>query len=257
MLFLKMISPLIIFFIALIKDIFGSSLKQIKWLKYLLIILMIVALFISLTSTYTDDEKKSNQNLILENKNKEYLLKIDSLIMLSKGSDNKIDELNHKLDPFIELALKRYPHRDSSSALNKLYLELQQVQKENEAIKGALKQQINSIFRLVSKDDGSIAYVTPYQALMQKYYDSQKEYQSGNIESARFMLEVVLEKEPNFPKALIFLGFIYNELGMTDKTLELLNKAENLTKDGQDLNNIALIKSNLGKKMNLHVIDNN
>lgn len=250
-----MISPLILFLIAMIKDIFGSPLKKNKWLKYLLIVLMIVALLISLTSTYTDDAKKSNQNLILENKNKEFQAKIDSLILLNKISADKIDELSHKLDPFIEIALKRFPQSDSSSALNKLYLELQKVIKENIAIKGALKQQINNTFRLVSKDDGSIAVVTPYQALMQKYYYSQKEYQAGKIESARFMLELVIEKEPKFPKALILLGSIYNELGMTDKALELVNKAANLTKDDQDLLNIALIKRSPGQKIDFHFVE--
>ena len=72
---------------------------------------------------------------------------------------------------------------------------------------------------------------------------------------ARFSLETILEKKPDYYNALILLGIILNEQGDSEKALSFMQKAYALSKTSKILNNIEAIKRNPGKKLPYKIVN--
>jgi len=140
---LKILAPFIIFAIALIQSIYSNQINKKKWLKFALIGLLISSLIVGIFVIKIDDDsakriskeqKNSIDSLRIENS----LLgsKIDSLYnALNRGMqdrsaqememEKKVNELNKKLEPFVNLALTKYPAYDMQTALNKIALDIE------------------------------------------------------------------------------------------------------------------------------------
>jgi Flp pilus assembly protein TadD len=99
--------------------------------------------------------------------------------------------------------------------------------------------------------NGGIGFNTPYKSQKYHYRNALDEYQAGNVYSAKIILEMLLEKKPNYSNALNLLGLILNELGNPDEALVFLNKAYSLSNDEKILQNINLVKENPGKKLGI------
>jgi hypothetical protein len=136
--FLKILAPLVVLLIALIQSIYSDQIDKKKSLKYtingLLIFSFIIGLFILNKDNNDSNElaKKQKNNIdSLRIENSLLSIKLDSLhSTIENGIQNrgkqeiemlkKINELNNKLEPFISIALRKYPTKDKNSALNKL-----------------------------------------------------------------------------------------------------------------------------------------
>lgn len=133
---LKFIAPIILFVIAIIQGIFAEQLNKKKTLKISLISLLIVSLIVSIVIMKID-ENMSNKYSIQQKQNIDSLRienallykKLDSLHLELKIGMGKVQELNSKLEPFVKVALTKYPAYDLQSALNKLAIDIENTKK--------------------------------------------------------------------------------------------------------------------------------
>jgi hypothetical protein len=138
MLLLKIASLIVVYAIALIKDFWADKLKRHIQTKRALLALMTLAMLIGVISTILDDEKsrdatqlQSERQVVLQSQNDSLRTRVDSLIKVTQQGEVKLDrqnailqaqvsELNSKLEPFVKLAVTKYPAYDIQSALNQL-----------------------------------------------------------------------------------------------------------------------------------------
>lgn len=144
---IKFIAPIILFVIAILQGIFADRINKNKWLKITLIILLLCSLIVSLVVMRIDEsnsnkistqQKGSIDSLRIENAT--LISKLDSLYKaLNEGMKNrslqeiqmsqKVNELNSKLEPFVKIALTKYPAYDLQSALNKLAQDIEETKR--------------------------------------------------------------------------------------------------------------------------------
>ena len=136
----KLIAPIIIFIILVIEKLFPKSLSEKKWTKWIIFVLLIIGLVFNVAIIISDDSKNTEK---LDNQGKAQNLLInknDSLMVLMRdfesNSDSRslilnsrIDELNSNLEPFIKLAVKKYPNMKIEDALVKIHTELAETKK--------------------------------------------------------------------------------------------------------------------------------
>lgn len=135
---LKIIAPIVIFIIALIQSIFSDHINKKKWLKFTLIGLLLSSLIIGIFILKIDDN--SSKELARQQKDNIDSLRIENSILSNKldslhaaidqgmqdrstqeiEMNKKVNELNNKLEPFVNIALNKYPTYDLQSALSKL-----------------------------------------------------------------------------------------------------------------------------------------
>jgi hypothetical protein len=138
MLLLKIASLIVVYIIALIKDFWADKLKRHLQTKRALVTLMTLAMLIGVVSTVLDDQKssevsrlQSERQAFLQSQNDSLRARVDSLIKITQQGEVKLDrqnavlqakvsELNSKLEPFVKLAVTKYPAYDIQSALNQL-----------------------------------------------------------------------------------------------------------------------------------------
>ena len=140
---LKILAPIVIFIIALIQSIYADQINEKKWLKFSLIGLLLASLIIGLIILVTDDN--SSKEFSRQQKNNIDSLRIENSLLSNKLDSlhktinqgmrdrseqeiqmtNKVNELNNKLEPFVNLALTKYPAYDLQTALNKLALDIE------------------------------------------------------------------------------------------------------------------------------------
>jgi len=144
---LKLLAPIILFAIAILQGLFSEKINKIKWLRITLICLLLGSLIVGLI-IITIDEKNANDfskqqkdNIdSLRIENAQLKNNLDSLhSALTKGMDDrnlqeielnkKVNELNIKLEPFVKLALTKYPAYDLQSALNKIAQDIENAKK--------------------------------------------------------------------------------------------------------------------------------
>jgi hypothetical protein len=136
--FLKILAPLVVLIIALIQSIYSDQINNKKWLKTTLVGLLLFSFIIGLFILNIDDndskklsQKQKNNIDSLRIENSFLSIKLDSLhSTIEQGIQNrskqeiemlkKVNELNNKLEPFVNIALRKYPTIDKNSALNKL-----------------------------------------------------------------------------------------------------------------------------------------
>ncbi|WP_428741126.1 hypothetical protein [Tenacibaculum sp.] len=136
--FLKILAPLVVLIIALIQSIYSDQIDKKKSLKYTVNGLLIFSFIIGLFILNKDDNDSKELSLKQKNnidslriENSLLSIKLDSLhSTIENGIQNrgkqeiemlkKINELNEKLEPFVSIALRKYPTKDKNSALNKL-----------------------------------------------------------------------------------------------------------------------------------------
>lgn len=127
MLILKLLGPIIVFIAAILKDIVSDKKRNKTW-KKILLFSMIGALVVSIWLILIDNDNNIKYKIKSDHK-------IDSLISISdifskkQDSNNiivqyKVDELNKKLDPFVKLAISKYPNDNIQTALEKLTNEI-------------------------------------------------------------------------------------------------------------------------------------
>lgn len=124
---LKFVAPIVLFIIAILQGIFSAQINEKRWLKFTLVGLLLTSLIIGFFILIIDDnnskeisrQQKNNidslriENSLLNNK-------LDSLHKMINPMNQKVSELNEKLEPFVKIALNKYPTYDVQFALNKL-----------------------------------------------------------------------------------------------------------------------------------------
>ncbi|PKQ64776.1 hypothetical protein BZG01_13940 [Labilibaculum manganireducens] len=147
MMILKLLAPIILFAIAILQGLFAEKINKIKWLKITLICLLLGSLTVGLIIISLDEKNANNfskqqkDNIdSLRIENAQLKNNLDSLHRaLTKGMDDrslqeielnkKVSELNIKLEPFVKLALTKYPAYDLQSALNKIAQDIENAKK--------------------------------------------------------------------------------------------------------------------------------
>lgn len=135
---LNIIAPIVIFTIALVQSVFSDQINEKRWLKFTLIGLLLSSLIIGLFIIIIDDNNSKELSRQQENnidslriENSLLSIKLDSLhTTIDQGMQDrsnyeiemnkKVNELNNKLEPFVNIALSKYPAYDLQSALSKL-----------------------------------------------------------------------------------------------------------------------------------------
>ena len=130
---LKFIAPIILFIIAILQYVFADQINNRRWLKLTLIGLLLISLIIGLFIIKIDDS--NSQVISAQQKNNIDSLRLEISIGMKNRSlkeeelNKKIDELNSKLEPFVKVALSKYPAYELQSALTKLALEIENTKK--------------------------------------------------------------------------------------------------------------------------------
>lgn len=214
--------PLIYFFR---EDFFRDRrTRRNKILSKILLVSWVASIPAYVYSEYTDisDSQVMKSNIdILRHQNTSLLLGIDSLMTQNKILKSTIDEY----------------------------------QNENSSLKSSLKETIHRTFRLNELTDGSIAMLTPYKSLQAQCDKALRMYQNGDILSAKLILEVVLERSPNFSQALTLMSFILNEQGDIEEALRLMEKAYQVSKNPEIFKNVEILKRNPGKRLPIKTIN--
>ena len=144
---LKFLAPIMLFVIAIIQGLYSQKLNEKKKLKVIFIFLLIILLITSIFVIQIDDNnskkdfevQKQNINS-LRIKNLSLTSKIDSLHselkigMKRRNLQNielkeKVQELNTKLEPFIKVALTKYPAQNLQYSLNQLAKDIENTKK--------------------------------------------------------------------------------------------------------------------------------
>lgn len=144
---LKFIAPILLFLIGIIQGIFPAKINEKKWLKVTLIGLLLVSLIYGIFNIKINDDNAAK--ISREQKNDIDSLKIQNSLLSSKldglhkaislnmkdrsiqenEMNKKVNELNEKLEPFVKIALTKYPAYDLQSALNKLAKDIESTKK--------------------------------------------------------------------------------------------------------------------------------
>ncbi len=138
MLLLKIVSLVVVYVTALVKDLWAEPLSRHIQTKRLLFWLMTLAALVGVVSTLVE-EQQSNEASLQQSQDQQFLAfqnvslraKLDSLVSLTQQGEAKFDrenavlqskvsELNSKLEPFVKLAVTKYPAFDIQTALNSL-----------------------------------------------------------------------------------------------------------------------------------------
>jgi hypothetical protein len=104
------------------------------------IILLIVIMILTTVYTIIDGYDASKSNYQIQNLNNS-LNSMTSELNIAKNDRNniltnlvssnvKLKEIQNKLDPFLSIALKKYPNTDTTEALGKLYDEIDKIKKD-------------------------------------------------------------------------------------------------------------------------------
>lgn len=135
---LKYLALIVIFLIAILQRIFADKRKEKKRLKFILIGLLLASLIAGLVNLKIDNDnaikvsrqQKNNidslkiQNSLLNSKldslHKTLNIGMEDRSIQETEINKKVNELNKKLEPFVKIALTKYPAYDLQSALNKL-----------------------------------------------------------------------------------------------------------------------------------------
>jgi cytoskeletal protein RodZ len=130
MLMVKLLAPILILILAILKDYLPEKLKSKKWVRPTSLTLLIVATIASAVIIFTD----SISNDEIRSQNSKLNSSIDSLMKVSSNSSVALDkqgtslaEVNRKLDPFIIIAQTKYPKLEISEALRKLQTDIAEV----------------------------------------------------------------------------------------------------------------------------------
>jgi len=137
---LKLIASVLIFVIALVERFYNKEVSKRKKVKRIFLTLLILSLLFSVVIIIIDDVENKNKHDYVVQRNDKLKTQIDSLIRITQTSENnatdrdiilqsKINELNDKLEPFVKLAIKKYPNMKIEDALSKLQLDLIETKK--------------------------------------------------------------------------------------------------------------------------------
>jgi hypothetical protein len=144
MIFFKILAPIVVLAIAFIKDILPKKPKGYKHTQSILIGLMIAAASIGVITIVLDDQRSKEDAQLqlvreakLQRSNDSLTSRVDSLLSIAKNSESKFDvqnailqarvsELNSKLEPFIKIAVGRYPSLEIQPALARLAEDVRQ-----------------------------------------------------------------------------------------------------------------------------------
>ena len=135
---LKLFASFIIFIIAIIEKFWSKEISKRKKVKWIFFSLLVLSLAFSFFTIIWDDidttanltKQRELQNALVK-KNDSLKIQIDSLMKLTQANEinsgnrsvvlqAKISDLNDKLEPFIKLAVKKYPEMKIEDALEKL-----------------------------------------------------------------------------------------------------------------------------------------
>ena len=173
---IKFIALIILFVIAILQGIFTDHINKNKWLKISLIILLLSSLIVGLVVMRIDE---SNSNKISEQQkgsidslrieNATLISKLDSLYKaLNEGMKNrslqeiqmsqKVNELNSKLEPFVKIALTKYPAYDIQSALNSLANDIENTKRLAEPPK------LIPSAKEITKNDGGLTLLLQFKS---------------------------------------------------------------------------------------------
>jgi|WetSurMetagenome_2_1015567.scaffolds.fasta_scaffold40046_3 hypothetical protein len=144
MMLLKIAAPIFVFLIALAKELLPDKLKDQSKIRLILWSLMGVAMIISISTIIVDDQKASDvlrskleSERALKSQNDSLKARVDSLISITQLGEarlaqqnltlhSRISEINSKLEPFVKIAVTRYPTFDIQTALERLTRDIQE-----------------------------------------------------------------------------------------------------------------------------------
>jgi hypothetical protein len=132
---MKLLASLFIFTIAIVEILWSQKLSQNKIVRRNLFGILFLCLVFSFYTIISDDIQTTAEMKTLTRKNDTLKFQRDSLLKVSneyRGNpvvdDNeelqsKINELQDKLEPFIKIAIKKYPYLKTEEALTRLQKE--------------------------------------------------------------------------------------------------------------------------------------
>lgn len=135
MLILKLLAPIIVFAIALLKEFWPEKIKSNDRWKQVFLVVMAVGALVSIVVIIHDDSKTNKEKFEQQARYQDLQVKFDNIITLSKNQDVRSDErgkflqerimeLSTKLEPFIKLAVAKYPQQNVDEGLELLRKEI-------------------------------------------------------------------------------------------------------------------------------------
>lgn len=146
MLFLKLIGPVLAYVTAVLKDSFPERIKRSSKWKAGIIVIITFGLLISIGTTVLDDRQKSRSAADQDQRYQDLKARFDRLTELSITQDaradgrtqvlqERINDLNRKLEPFIKLAVSKYPQLGVDDALQQFRSELKNQRSDLDTIR--------------------------------------------------------------------------------------------------------------------------
>lgn len=143
MLIIKIVGPTLVLLITLLQVYFDKIIdkrtRKYKRAKNGLLIVIIIAILFSITIVIIDDSnsketinqlEKINSSLSESNKNS---IKQEQLAKEERAAlENRIISLNEKLDPFLKVALEKYPNQNENVALQNLIKDFHDLERKTE-----------------------------------------------------------------------------------------------------------------------------
>ncbi|MFA5835215.1 MAG: hypothetical protein WDA22_17180 [Bacteroidota bacterium] len=144
---LKLLGSIILFIIAIVEKYWSKEISKNKYIKRGFLVLLILSLLFSAFTIILDDietnislKKQEDVQAELIRKNDSLKIQLDSLLKVINNSEknsgdrslilqSKISEVKDKLEPFIKLAVKKYPNLKIDEALEKLQNEIIETKK--------------------------------------------------------------------------------------------------------------------------------
>jgi hypothetical protein len=263
--FLKLLGSLILFLVTITEKYWSKEIPIKKRYKKAFLFILIFSFLFSVvivivddnsTSSTIENQKASQTELIRKNDSLKYQL--DSVLKVinenekNSGSRNivlqyKLNELNDKLDPFIKLAIKKYPNMKIEDALAKFEYDLKEQKDKLSTIAEYSEVASYNCIGVTGKVGYGLIESSGISELLKGSYEKKDDkifFKFDDLSILKY--KRVISEYPKFPFSYYVTAMALKEKGdpkwkeYADKAVELLNKTTQIV--GHNPNHDEVLK---------------